>query len=1073
MIMEELELMSSKLEALISKLHRFNPTCNAEELADALWYAAVRYAPEQPAVTAGKLFQSVPEQSYTPILPQVWPHPSEAKPVTFPDVLKEKHISDEPGTIQEESSLDVYPAAPKGKHAAHSHRGLPIRIPGGRALPHALAISRALRPLMRRISSPDQFVLDEEATVQQIARTDLWLPLFKPASVRWLELALVVEDSPSMRIWRHTVKEFQTLLEQQSAFRELRVWVLKTSGKTQDISLHAENNQTPRHPGELLNPARPRLILVVTDCVSPAWQSKGLINWLDNWGRHHPTTLVQLLPQNLWRKSRLRAAQRLKVVAPYPASPNRYLLPQEDAAFLFDEDEDERNAPQPLPIPLTTLEPDFIRGWAKFIAGHGGIRMPAFILSAALPITPPAVAEINEAKQKELLDRFHAVATPAAYELACCFAAAPLRLPILRLVQQVMLPESGQTQLAEFFLSGLIFRLTPDEKISDPDEIEYEFIGGIREELLKAGFISDALKVQDVLSDYIAERYGCSIDFRAILLNPEGVGGHQVEKGQKSFARILINTIRDTRIIVNTLQKLSKKYIGLLNASLKKGADFIPAVQLLRRKMASSGSLLLPNSPEFSAYLESPEKCVDDRERSIIRVTGCDNAEELLIVSQWIASGCMIPGEIELGIRVGDTIVLSLTEANGQQANELGGAIENAFGGRSRIQADVATETFRDYLLSSLTVTGPNNQHHELQDIPASTPLDQILAHVTEHRSASGQKDWPQDAKGEDKSVVVMQVKPDIPVQRLQLDISLYENQVEDGDQLHVNPEMPVIPRIYVEGPDSARFELTDVPLTTRISEIARATLTEYDDKIWPHDNTGYARPAVVDRVTRDEGHERINPNSTVEENNFCNEETLLVSPESTAGSVNPLIREEALARVRIQILGYAKSHPGFQVQANAMQTPTEYILTFAAKSFGPPLSSDRAPYSVDEHQVFVFLPADFPMKAPQVFWQTPIFHPNVHPKNGEVCMGVLQNNYTPGLDFTLLCQMLVDMAGYQNYALREYYNAQAAKWVQTEEGQAAIKARGGRPITEWLLELFEGEIATPPSLNMQKLERS
>ena len=48
----------------------------------------------------------------------------------------------------------------------------------------------------------------------------------------------------------------------------------------------------------------------------------------------------------------------------------------------------------------------------------------------------------------------------------------------------------------------------------------------------------------------------------------------------------------------------------------------------------------------------------------------------------------------------------------------------------------------------------------------------------------------------------------------------------------------------------------------------------------------------------------------------------------------------------------------------------------------------------------------------------------------GAVCLGVLQDSYSPGLDFGLVCQMLVDMAGYRNYELTEGYDPDAGRWA-------------------------------------------
>ena len=73
------------------------------------------------------------------------------------------------------------------------------------------------------------------------------------------------------------------------------------------------------------------------------------------------------------------------------------------------------------------------------------------------------------------------------------------------------------------------------------------------------------------------------------------------------------------------------------------------------------------------------------------------------------------------------------------------------------------------------------------------------------------------------------------------------------------------------------------------------------------------------------------------------------------------------------------------------------------------------------------------------------IFHPNVHRGTGKVCLGVLADRYRPGLDFGLLCQMLVDVASFRNYVVTEGYNVEACRWAASEAGQATIVAGGGR----------------------------
>ncbi len=523
--------MRKTIAGLIADLHRFNTDFSAEDMADVLWCAALQFADVRPA-------PPMIEKEHSP--------PPKKMPS---DSFRSEKISDDLKSDQEPRT-DVYPSALQSENASATRlqNGLPLPAPGVHALPHARRIVRALRPLIRYIPSPDSVVLDEENTAQRIAQSNLWLPEVKPKPMRWLELVLVVEDSPSMCFWHHTIKELRQLLEQQGAFRYMQTWTLKTDGKTREVNLYAEGGKIPRHPKELINSARQRLVLIATDCVSPAWRGEKLIAWLNIWGRRHPVTLLQLLPQNMWQKTGLRTAHSVKVTAPCPVAPNHYLRWQRDDFVLFSGNPDELEGPRKrMPILLVTLETNFLAGWAKFIAGAGDIRLPAFIFTQAK--SEPKQTPLSEIDEDARLYRFRSLASPIAYKLACCLAAAPLRLPIMRLVQQVMLPESLQTHLAEVFLSGLIQRLTPKNEIIDPDEVNYDFIGGIRDKLLNAGLITNALEVQLAVSEYITKRYGSALNFRSVIAYPED--GHiQFPFGQEGFAKIT----------AQVLEKLGGKY---------------------------------------------------------------------------------------------------------------------------------------------------------------------------------------------------------------------------------------------------------------------------------------------------------------------------------------------------------------------------------------------------------------------------------------------------------------------------------------------------------------------------------
>jgi len=291
------------------------------------------------------------------------------------------------------------------------------------------------------------------------------------------------------------------------------------------------------------------------------------------------------------------------------------------------------------------------------------------------------------------------------------------------------------------------------------------------------------------------------------------------------------------------------------------------------------------------------------------------------------------------------------------------------------------------------------------------------------------------------------------------------QNQVQVS-VLTEDPQPYLISRIFVEGPDQARFEVCDISSDTTVGQVAKSVMSEaYDAKMF-QDSTGRGRRVVVDRVSEDGSTERLNHDQTLHDANIQEDDTFSVAPEATAGAIHPQLRQEALVRVRNQIMAYAQAHPGFQVSANNHLVPTDYLLKFNAPGFAPPLQPGEEPQTIDEHEVYLALPGVFPMQAPQVFWQTPIFHPNVEPKSGLVCLGDLGDRYRPGLDFGKLCQLLIEIASYQNYFIEEGYNEVAQKWAISPEGQHAIEQRGGQSTLRKLLQ-DEQDI---PKLNIKRL---
>jgi len=85
----------------------------------------------------------------------------------------------------------------------------------------------------------------------------------------------------------------------------------------------------------------------------------------------------------------------------------------------------------------------------------------------------------------------------------------------------------------------------------------------------------------------------------------------------------------------------------------------------------------------------------------------------------------------------------------------------------------------------------------------------------------------------------------------------------------------------------------------------------------------------------------------------------------------------------------------------------------------------------------------NFPFKSPSVCFTTPVWHPNVHPTNGAVCLDVLGSHWSPVTTLhMMLTQQLTQLLAYPNPD--DPLNAEAARMLTTES-EAAFRAKARR----------------------------
>ena len=455
-------------------------------------------------------------------LPQLQQQTSASTPQITPTQLPLNQNKKSPkSSSKKEGSANVYSQSPQDSSQTSS--GLPIKVPAAQALRNQLAISRSLKPLKRRVPSKNEFILDEAATAERIAEEKLLLPVMRPAPERWLELALVIDEGASMMLWKQTIKEFKQLLERHGAFRDVRTWGLFISEDSK-VWLRSRIGSVSRqkklhNPRELIDPNGRRLFVIISDCVSPAWRNGTITKALAAWASTSQMTIIQVLPEWLWERSALGVAESILLRSLAPGVPNQQLIMT--ALDLFDESD----VVNKLKVPVVTLEPESLKNWAWMVAGAGDVQTKGFLLPLDAEVfdIDDESTENNsvELSAKQRLQRFRLTASPMARKLAGLLAAAPVSLPVVRLVRQTMLPQSSQVHVAEVFLGGILKPLSPINEGVDGDKIQYEFVDGVRDLLLDAIPLTESTEVLRKVSEYVAQRAGLSVDeFTAMLVNP-------------------------------------------------------------------------------------------------------------------------------------------------------------------------------------------------------------------------------------------------------------------------------------------------------------------------------------------------------------------------------------------------------------------------------------------------------------------------------------------------------------------------------------------------------------------------
>jgi ubiquitin-protein ligase len=135
-------------------------------------------------------------------------------------------------------------------------------------------------------------------------------------------------------------------------------------------------------------------------------------------------------------------------------------------------------------------------------------------------------------------------------------------------------------------------------------------------------------------------------------------------------------------------------------------------------------------------------------------------------------------------------------------------------------------------------------------------------------------------------------------------------------------------------------------------------------------------------------------------------------------------IRETRLRNDYQRVLELVDRSDLIHIDATDGTPPDRYKIRFSCRGVES-LRANGQPVLRDQHEVALYLHAEYPLKQPQLKWLTPIFHPNIH-VTGAVCIGA----WWPAKTIDELLLTLGEMVQYKNFDPRDPMNSKAAQWA-------------------------------------------
>jgi tetratricopeptide (TPR) repeat protein len=343
------------------------------------------------------------------------------------------------------------------------------------------------------------------------------------------EAMVVIDDTPVMGFWAEEIASFAETLRTGLGFRGVQRRWMSVDGQG-GLAVGAAPGEASGHPDDLLNATQPTVIFLITHGRSAMWH-KGLVQpVLASWATTAAVAVVNLLPQQSWHHSG-SGMTTTEVVWERTGDRTVWRVVGLDIGFV-----ERREDALVEAVPVLESGLNWLERWSRVASGSlaGPVDLPAVLVSTGdrRPETTPRYADTGDP-----VARFRAFASPMAFTLATRLAAAPLNERMLRTLPRTV-PRAGTLELTEVLTSDLVRPVIHDSGGPGETRILFDFVSGVREQLLKLGYRDRTIEVQHVVEGELAYDIEAVRGLTQRIKEPAGVSYPRVSPATEPFLRV-------------------------------------------------------------------------------------------------------------------------------------------------------------------------------------------------------------------------------------------------------------------------------------------------------------------------------------------------------------------------------------------------------------------------------------------------------------------------------------------------------------------------------------------------------